>query len=204
MNEPLISREYGIPTSLYGTAFKVFQKKYVYPRNRIMTAVFAGVAVYYIYSASKDMENMLYWFLAAVCLALIASLWYNPHKLRKNLIKSVENISDDLYRIEIFDDKMTVEMIMPETESGTEKEEKTDDDEGIDTEFFAQEENQNEKTVINFGSNVAVIEKQDFFLVYILKSVFYIIPKNAFSDDENKTMAEHFEDKLGKNFIKQK
>ena len=203
MNEPLISREYGIPTSLYGTAFKVFQKKYVYPRNWIMTAVFAGVAVYYIYSASKDMENMLYWLLAAVCLALIASLWYNPHKLRKNLIKSVENISDDLYRIEIFDDRMTVEMIMPETESDSEKEEKTDD-EGIDTEFFAQEENQNEKTVINFGSNVAVIEKQDFFLVYILKSVFYIIPKNAFSDDENETMRKHFEDKLGKNFIKQK
>ena len=152
---------------------------------------------------AKDMENMLYWLLASVCLALIASLWYNPHKLRKNLIKSVENTIDDLYRIEIFDDRMTVEMIMPETESDTEKEEKTDD-EGIDTEFFAQEENQNEKTVINFGTNIAVIEKQDFFLVYILKSVFYIIPKNAFSYDENETMRKHFEDKLGKNFIKQK
>lgn len=204
MNEPLISKEYGIPASLYGTAFKVFQKKYVYPRNWIMTAVFAGVAVYYIYSASKDMENMIYWLLAAVCLALIASLWYNPHKLRKNLIKSVDNIRDDLYRIQIFDDRMTVEMIMPETESDSEKKEKTDDSDGIDTEFFAQEENQNEKTVINFGSNVAVIEKQDFFLVYIIKSVFYIIPKNAFSSEEKQIMKNHFEEKLGKNFIEQK
>lgn len=200
MNSPLLSKQYGIPTSMYGTAFRVFQKKYVYPRNFIMTALFAGVGIYYICQAVNDMENMLYWLMTAVCLALIASLWYNPYKLRKNLIKSVENISDDIYRIEISDDSMTIEMIMPEQEPETD----ADEDTPVDTEFFSEPEKAPEKTVINFDSRTAVIEKQDFFLVYILKSVFYVIPKSAFDSSEISFMREHFEKKLGKNFIKQK
>lgn len=200
MNSPLLSKQYGIPTSMYGTAFRVFQKKYVYPRNFIMTALFAGVGIYYICQAVNDMENMLYWLMTAVCLALIASLWYNPYKLRKNLIKSVENISDDIYRIEICGDSMTIEMIMPEQEPETD----AHGDTSVDTEFFSEPEKAPEKTVINFDSRTAVIEKQDFFLVYILKSVFYVIPKSAFDSSEISFMREHFEKKLGKNFIKQK
>jgi len=201
MSNPLLSKQYGIPTSMYGTAFRVFQRKYVYPRNFIMTALFAGVGIYYICQAFGDMENMLYWLMTAVCLALIASLWYNPYKLRKNLIKSVENISDDIYRIEICNDDMTIEMIMPEAENVVSD---ADEDTSVDTEFFSEPEKAPEKTVINFDSRTAVIEKQDFFLVYILKSVFYVIPKSAFDSSEISFMREHFEKKLGKNFIKQK
>lgn len=218
---PLIVKDYGIPTSLYGNAFKVFQRKYVYPRNYIMTVLFAGIAVYYIYSLTKDMENMLCWLMTALCLALTASLWYNPYKLRRNLVKSVENIRDDVYSLEIFHEYMTVEMHMPETDSQqfdnetVENSEKTDFQQfngenvenevkaSVDEDFFSVPEKP-EKTEIRFDSNIRIIEKHDFFIVYIVKSVFYIIPKKAFSEEEILVMQQHFENKLGKNFLKQK
>lgn len=189
---PLISKKYSIPSSLYGTAFKVFQKKYVYPRNWIMTALFLGIAGYYFFCLASDMENIMYWLFAAVCLALTASLWYNPYKLWKNLVKSVENIIDDTYMLDIYESFMTVGMVQEQDKAVA------DDD------FFASDKQKIQTTGIPLDSSIRIIEKPEFFIVYIVKSVFYIIPKNAFSADEILKMQKHFEDKLGKNFFKQK
>ncbi len=193
---PLISKKYSIPSSLYGTAFKVFQKKYVYPRNWIMTVLFLGIAGYYFFCLASDMENIMYWLFAAVCLALTASLWYNPYKLRKNLVKSVENIVDDVYMLDIYETFMTVGMVQ---EQDTVTDAADDDDD-----FFASDKQKIQTTGIPLDSSIRIIEKPDFFIVYIVKSVFYIIPKNAFLPDEILKMQKHFEDKLGKNFFKQK
>lgn len=192
---PLISGKYNIPASLYGTAFRAFQKKYVYPRNIVMTVLFLTIAGYYIYCLASDMENVMYWLFTAVCLALTASLWYNPYKLRKNLVKSVENIVDDTYMLDIYETFITVGMV---------QEQNTAADENSDDFFSSAPQQKIQTTGIPLDNSIRIIEKPDFFIVYIVKSVFYIIPKNAFSADEISEMQRHFDDKLGKKFFKQK
>ncbi len=227
---PIISREYGINTEMYMKAFKVFQQKYVYPRNYIMTLLFLAIGGYYLWLIMQDTENMSYMLFIALSIMLISSMWLGTFNQRIKLRKAVDNINDDRYKLEIFNEGLTIEMFQQSDDKNVENNSENEsfqqsDNENvenssenknfqqsdsanvengiIDEEFFAPPpaENQNQKTYIRFDKNVVVIDKDEFFLVYIKKSVFYIIPKKDFSEEETLVIEQHFRNRLQKSAV---
>ncbi len=204
--KPIISRKYGISTDMYGKAFKAFQKKYVYPRNYIMTVLFFAVSGYYLYMLTSDMGNMMYWLFVILPLILTSSMWLNVIKVRHNLMTAVENNVDDIYELEVFNNGLTVEMLESESsqqsdnqdvENSENKNFQQSDNENveIDNDFFSNPVQKSEKTEIQFGSNIVVLDREEFFLVYIIKSVFYIIPKKEFTEEEVLILQQHFKNR---------
>ena len=66
-----------------------------------------------------------------------------------------------------------------------------------DEDFFAETETDapagTVKTVIDFGlDNVKILEKQDYYIIYLVKRMFYVLPKNIFDEDEKKIITESF------------
>ena len=49
------------------------------------------------------------------------------------------------------------------------------------------------KTIINFNmGGVKVLEKKDYFIIYIVRHMFYIVPKEHFSDEERAMLIKCF------------
>ena len=56
-------------------------------------------------------------------------------------------------------------------------------------------------TEIYLNKNVKVIERKNFFMIYIKKSMFYVVPKEPLTQEEIEIMNLHFQKQLDKNFI---
>lgn len=204
--KPLLSREYSISKNMFGDAFKDFQRKFAYPKNFIMTGVFAVIAFIYVLALIKNPENSTCAMLIFICVCLICAMWLNVLNSRRKLMLAIDGIDEDIYSFELFEDKV----IIGTRDSDVKKENKEDQsDENSETaveeekekteedDFFAPvEEVKNDeipKTVINFSdSDIRVLEKKNYFIIYILKHMFYVVPKEAFSDEEKGKMKECF------------
>lgn len=204
--KPVLSREYSISKNMFGDAFKSFQRKFAYPKNYIMTAVFAVIAFIYALALIKNPDNSTCAMLIFICICLIFAMWLNVLNARRKLMIAIEGIDDDIYSFELYEDKILIgtrdSEVKEENAEGSaeeiseniveESKEKSEEDD-----FFAPvEEVQNKeipKTVINFSdTDIRVLEKKDFFIIYILKHMFYVVPKEAFSDDEKEKLKESF------------
>lgn len=204
--KPLLSREYSISKNMFGDAFKDFQRKFAYPKNLIMTGVFAVIAFIYVLALIKNPENSTCAMLIFICICLICAMWLNVLNSRRKLMMAIDGIDSDIYSFELFEDKVVIgtrdsEVKAEDSEdTAGENSETVNDEEKEKTEeddFFAPvEEVKNDeipKTVINFSdSDIRVLEKKNFFIIYILKHMFYVVPKEVFSDEEKEKMKECF------------
>ncbi len=189
------SKRYSIPFEMFEQAYTVFQKKYIYPRNYIMSALLAVVAIGNIVNIAIGNSGTLGYVLVFACLALAAVNLYNPKKIKRNLLRSVKGIENDVYTLDIYSDKMVVGTVLEPVSEEREPEEY----EEVFGEVAVQEEILPTEVYIN--SSLLVTERRDFFIVYIKKSMFYIIPKNIFTDDEISKFALYFVDRIGNKFV---
>lgn len=220
--EPMMERSYRIPMELFKKAFIAFQKKFVYPRNWLLTAVLGSVAIVYIDSVTQNPSNYMAYLLLAVCVGMIVILWFNPKKVRRSLFESLKELENDVYHVRFYEDGMTIvtEEInaseaapdsVPEDAAQTPVEETA----GLETEIVSQDEFQPvseeiaaaeeapvdiEPTVIPFHKDVKVLEYGEFFMVYLVKQMFYIIPKSEFTEDELIRLRCLFTDSLAERF----
>ena len=95
-DEALVKKRYSIPYELFGEAFTVFQKKFVFPRNRIMSVLLLILAAGNVLNIMYGKGETIGYVLVLVCIALAFINWYNPRKLKRNLMESVK------YRVEEF------------------------------------------------------------------------------------------------------
>lgn len=169
----LLEKEYSIPLDLYRQAFAAFQKKYVYPKcYRMMGiyAMFACLLVWLIAAGSAELRNLFcIGFMA--CLVGIAMQWYNPRKMRVQLVESIREMQEDRYRLEVFKEKLTVVRL-------------------------AEEEAEQVPSEIRFDG-VFVQELAELFLLVQADKTFYIVPKQVFSAEElelfRKTVCSRFD-----------
>ena len=201
---PLLTRSYHIPLAMYDDAFVRFQKKFVYPTNIIMTIVLLGIAGVYVHAALKDPSQTLAYLLVVVCLALILVRWYRTFKLRRAVHDALKDVETDLYEMKLCKDGIIIrtedapdpkpqaaEEIQPEPEQLSEDQ----DGSGFHQIFPdtpAEPEEPIAPTEILFGNNVKILDYPEYFMVYILKQNFYVIPKKDFSESEQKQMKELF------------
>ncbi len=201
-DKPILSKKYNIPKEMFSDAFRNFQKKYSYPKNIIMTAAFAFIAISYIISLIRDPENSICMLIITVCIFLIAGIWINMLVIRKNLMNAVEGIQNDIYIAELFENGITISTFdMPDENTEEKKDDGQPDkpDSSDEDDFFAEKESESVnigglKTVIDFSKeNVTVLEKKDYFIIYLVKKTFYVLPKDKFTSDELVILRKSFE-----------
>lgn len=219
--EPMLQKSYHIRLELFQKAFVNFQKRFVYPRNWLLTAILGAIALVYLDSVIKDPTNHLAMLLIVVCLAMITILWFNPKKVRKTLFVSMEELENDLYHVCFFEDGMTIATedaaISGAEEPAPAEEAITEPQPDTDTESTSERTNgfnplfdtdapqpitadAIEPTEIRFQGNVKVYEYSEYFMVYLVKQMFYVVPKEAFTEDEIIRLQQIFTEGLAEKY----
>ena len=157
--EILTEIQYTIKLEEYEKAFIAFQKKYVYPKNFVLSTGFAIVFFVYLFQLIKDPGFQFGWFLVAVCFLSIVMIWFNPVKIRKNLMKSICHIKEDKYTTKISNVDIEINTEIGEIDE-------TNEDVEIPAKIISYEFDAPE-----------IIELSDMFVVYLRKQMFYVIPK---------------------------
>ena len=193
-DEALVKKRYSIPYELFGEAFTVFQKKFVFPRNRVMSVLLLIFAAGNVLNIMYGNGETIGYVLVLVCIALAFINWYNPRKLKRNLMESVKGIENDVYTLTIYPERIVIGTVLE-----PEKEKEPEEYEEVFGEIPMKEDI--EDTEIYLNKNVKVIERKNFFMIYIKKSMFYVVPKETLTQEEIEIMNLHFQKQLDKNFI---
>ena len=193
-DEALVKKRYSIPYELFGEAFTVFQKKFVFPRNRIMSVLLLIFAAGNVLNIMYGNGETIGYVLVLVCIALAFINWYNPRKLKRNLMESVKGIENDVYTLTIYPERIVIGTVLePENEKEPEEYEEVFGEIPIKEDIA--------DTEIYLNKNVKVIERKNFFMIYIKKSMFYVVPKETLTQEEIEIMNLHFQKQLDKNII---
>lgn len=193
-DEALVKKRYSIPYELFGEAFTVFQKKFVFPRNRIMSVLLLIFAAGNVLNIMYGNGETIGYVLVLVCIALAFINWYNPRKLKRNLMESVKGIENDVYTLTIYPERIVIGTVLEPV-----KEKEPEEYEEVFGEIPMKEDIAD--TEIYLNKNVKVIERKNFFMIYIKKSMFYVVPKETLTQEEIEIMNLHFQKQLDKNFI---
>ncbi|MBQ7012945.1 MAG: YcxB family protein [Oscillospiraceae bacterium] len=191
----LPEKQYHIPYEMFKTAFTAFQRRYVYPRNYLVIAVLVLACVIYTISIlhSSATQQPLYGFVILCCLVMCVFQWYNPRKIRRNLLEAVKEIEEDTYVLRIFPEYLEIGTRLPEEAPSEEQAQ-------ADALFDDTPEEEISGSRIFYSKYLKVTEYQDFFMAYQKKSMFYVIPKSAFAEEELAQLRAHFGQVLGKGF----
>ena len=183
MKDDLLQREYSIPYALFAKAFTVFQHKFVYPRCWITTGLLAVVIAIYTRAALQDPTNTLTYLLIFACLAVICIQWYNPKKIRRQLLNAIRELGDESYRLTVRQDGLTIGTLLPEpVQEDTPEEEATEESGDGFHAILPEEPPVLEDTVITFGKHVKIVEtvksKEFVHKVEILVDRLHLVDKN--------------------------
>ena len=197
-NKMLLEKQYKIPFDMFRNAFIAFQRKFVYPKSYAIMGVLAvviGIYAYFIVYGGENVNRGLYCMIILFCLMMMAFQWINPRKIRMKLMEGVKEIEDDEYRLRIFPDYLEIGTILPPEDA---KAAETDDlfDDVPEEDFSG--------TRIHYNKGLNVVEYPAFFMIYQQKSMFYVVPKAAFSEEELEILRVHFSKRLEKTFTTHK
>lgn len=176
-NTPILQKEYSIPPHMYDSAFKDYQRKFIYPINYILTAILAVIAIAGIVMVATG-KSAVFVVLSLICVAVIVGIWLNTSNVRKNFVQDVAKVKDERQTVQFFDEGIVVTIIPKNNATG-------------------------EKTVIDFSKDdIKLLDKRYYFIVMIKNVTFRIIPKKVFDATEETMLAKLFQKKLGGNYIK--
>lgn len=181
MEQIKLEKIYKISNNMFREGFTAYQKKFVYPKNYLFMAVFFVLALNFVYGAVKAPENYFAYIMIAVCLALMVKEWFNPRRMRRAVIDTIRDIGEQEYKITVGDG--WVEFSTSEQEN---------------VENFVENENATELSTIQRGDvenepvpptriendRLKILEYDRFFLLADGKIMFYIVPKDDFSQAE--------------------
>lgn len=173
-----LEKEYTISYDLFRKAYREFQKKNVYPKSYLFMGLFLVIGVIYIAAAIEDPSSTLSYVLIFLCFALAFREWYNPRKMRRNIVDTVREMGELRYGLHIDDENVEFSTLPIDDV------ENSGDDEDNEPEELP------EATVIPINGELSVQEYDEFFLLYQGKRNFYIIPKEGFTEYELETVRE--------------
>lgn len=175
---------YHISYEIYSDAYKVYQKHYVFPKNRIMQLILLLLAVDFGYHGAVNPDNKLAFFLMVLCAALICVLWYNPRKMRRNVMDVIREMDGDEYVFSMDDEKMTFCTVPSE----------------LIQDVPDREIPSVQPTEIYYTKDLYVVEKEQFFLICRGKQGFFVLPKYALYDNQTEIVRSGLEKRIGKHF----
>lgn len=184
-----LEKEYKVPFETFKEAYKAYQKKYVRPKSIIFIIIFLILAADFVYAAIKAPDNRLVYLLIMVCIALAFREWYNPKHVYRRVADTVREMGEPVYKIGIADDHIDISTVAIEEEASAEESEGAEgEDEGADEELPEDFDPYPEKSVLQFNEDYGLLEYDKFFLLMDGKKMFYILPKEGFSEEELETV----------------
>lgn len=189
MENMLLEKQYHIPYALFKKAFTAFQKKFVYPKTYLLMGILICIACIYGFQIlfTDAQDKQVSGIVICICLVLCAVQWYNPKKIRRNLLTAVREIEDDQYKLTIYPDYLEIGTVLPPVSDTVSQQ---------DDLFADKPEDNFSGTRIYYNKGLYLTEYDDFFMLYQTKVMFYVIPKSAFSQEELEIMNVHFSKKL--------
>ncbi|MDE7364755.1 MAG: hypothetical protein K2N27_07745 [Ruminococcus sp.] len=164
-NNIKLEKTYKISADIFRDGITAYQKKFVYPKSYVFMCVFLVLTANFVYGAVKAPDNQLAYLLVVVCLALAIREWYNPRKMKRNILDTLRQMGESEYKIIIGESFVEFSTIQRGDVENS-------DDENITP------------TRIQTGENMQILEYDRFFLLIDNKAVYYILPKEYFSEDE--------------------
>lgn len=180
-----LEKEYQISPEMFDKAYRSYQKKFVYPKSYIFIALFLILAADFVYAAVKTPENRLVYLLIVVCIALAFREWHNPKFVRRRLGETIKSMGTPVYKIGIGDGFVDISTV---EEPENVQEEEKDGEEYDPADIPDEIDPLPEKTRIAVNSDFKLLEYDEYFLMMQGKSVFYILPKEGFSEEELETV----------------
>lgn len=185
--EPIAGGVYLSDTELIMSGFRLFQKRYGM-KNIIIQLILIALAIgVQIAALVIDRGAQSAWALIGVCVALAVIIVLRPRKIAKDLENNIKELEGTKYSCIVYPlaVKISTEQDRIDFEN-REKNGETDEDEEIPA------------TVIHLDNPaVEIVEDSDKYLLYIKKSNMYVIPKSAFSDEDNKLISERLQKIMG-------
>lgn len=186
MEEKILEKEYKIPFEFFEKSFTQWQKKFVYPKTYVISILFLILGVIYIISAVKDSSNVMSYVLSALCLGLSAVNWYNPKKAKTSLLNAVKLMEDETYKITVFETFIEISTIIQENPENINSDE--GEDKANEKELFGDEPPEViESSKLYFNNGLKVLEYDEYFIIYQVKELYYVVPKLNFTEDELET-----------------
>lgn len=167
----LLEKEYKISGEIFREGYTEFQKKFVFPQANITAVAFLILAGVFVFAIIDDNSQYFAYLLMMICVAMACRQWYNPRKLRANLFESFHETENAVYKISLAEKYIDISTVSTGEE--------TDETEEMP-----------EKSRIPIDDNFSALEYEKFFLIFSGKSIFYIIPKENFSEKEIKTLKQ--------------
>lgn len=181
MEQIKLEKIYKISNNMFREGFTAYQKKFVYPKNYLFMAVFFVLALNFVYGAVKAPENYFAYIMIAVCLALMVKEWFNPRRMRRAVIDTIRDIGEQEYKITVGDG--WVEFSTSEQEN---VENLVENENATEFSTIQREDVENEPVPPTRIENdrLKILEYDRFFLLADGKIMFYIVPKDDFSQAE--------------------
>ncbi len=193
-NNLLLEKQYKIPFDMFRNAFIAFQRKFVYPKTYVIMGILAaviGIYAYFIVNGGENANRSLYCMIILFCLVMMAFQWMNPRKIRMKLMEGVREIENDQYRLSVYPEYLEIGTILPPEDAESAESDDLFDD--TPAENFSG-------TRIHYNKGMNVLEYPEFFMIYQQKTMFYVVPKAAFSEEELEILRVHFSKRLEKTF----
>ncbi len=174
--------------------YKVYWKKYVL-KSLIPRFIIAALAItsslMMVISDPSSMISILCLMISVFVTIYFISV---PVVNRKNLSKGLDSLSGTEYEAEFYTDKVKISTLKLETDiveiEKTEESEKKSEQTEVDL-YTDGEDSEIPATIIHLDSPIVdILDKNDMFILVVKKSYVFIIPKSAFSEEQNKKIFE--------------
>ena len=185
-----LEKEYTVPYSLFRDAYRDFQKIYVFPKSRIKTVILAIAALVVLCLGSTVFEDTgikvkyIFYLLFMVLCALSFKSWYDPNKIRDNLVKSVQTLGEPVYKIGVGDGFIDISTVFDDPSTDIEYEEGEGPAE-------LEDDPLPEKTRIKVDESFKLHEYDDYFLIVPDVTMLYILPKKGFNESETEIIRKN-------------
>lgn len=173
------------------SGYKEFRKRYVVKNLilRLFIVVIALASAVFMLVTSPSDDRMIPVFCVILCI-FIAVYFINQNiQNKKKYMESLDGLSGIPYHVEIYTDKIKISDMSP-AEKTEEQEAPKDTDTDGQTEEEAAE---NPTTIIHLDSPIVdLLDDYNSYIIVVKKAYVFIIPKSAFTKEENEKAVSRF------------
>ncbi len=188
---------FGHDSSAWLKGYDDYIKLYRRTRLIITAAVFLVIGALFVEQIVRDPSYGVGWFCLAICIFIIAVNVMSPIVQKRKIASALDEIKDDRYILNIYDDRYVVETILPQSETVVEAVSDEESADGSKTQVTevavssaSPDENQIPPTETMLADkSLKAVERNDYFGLYSAKT-FCVIPKSSLSDEGREAVSE--------------
>lgn len=188
---------FGHDSSVWLKGYDDYIKLYRRTRLIITAAVFLVIGALFVEQIVRDPSYGVGWFCLAICIFIIAVNVMSPIVQKRKIASALDEIKDDRYILNIYDDRYVVETILPQRETVVEAVSDEESADGSKTQVTevavssaSPDENQIPPTETMLADkSLKAVERNDYFGLYSAKT-FCVIPKSSLSDEGREAVSE--------------